>query len=205
MTSSLPVAWVLRSSTTGFAVGCRVLQPDMPQFGSFVKVPVTEGLTVIGLVYDVRVNDDPSVRQLILAGDLSREAILDQRENRLVPIEMSVLVIGYRQDGLFVQNLPPQPPITLDELYPCTADEIKTFTERLDYLSLIVKTRQIPVDEVIVANLTHAAATYPAQIRSRFLLEAAREISRLLSSDLIRLDNVLRRVHRAAELVSPVS
>jgi hypothetical protein len=74
----------------------------------------------------------------------------------------------------------------------------------LDYLSLIVKTRQIPVDEVIVANLTQVAATYPAQTRRRFLLEAAREISRLLNSDLIRLDNVLRRIHRATELVSAV-
>ena len=202
MTAPLPVAWVLRSSTTGFAVGCRVLEPEMPQFGSFVKVPVTDALTVIGLIYDVRVNDDPSVRQLILAGDMSPEAILDQRQNRLVPIEMSVLVVGYWQNGLYIQNLPPQPPITLDALYPCTADEIRDFTERLDYLSLIVKTRQIPVDEVIVANLILAATTYPPQTRRRFLLEAAREISRLLSNDLIRLDNVLRRVHRATELVS---
>ena len=83
MSTTIPVAWVLRSSTTGFAVGCRVLEPAMPQFGDFVKVPVTEILTVMGLIYDIRVNDDPSVRQLILAGDIEPEAILDQRQNRL--------------------------------------------------------------------------------------------------------------------------
>lgn len=201
MATTIPVAWVLRSSTTGFAVGCRVLEPEMPQFGDFVKVPVSETLTIIGLIYDVRVNDDPSVRQLILAGDVDPEAILDQRQNRLVPIEMSVLVVGYRREATFVQNLPPQPPITLDALYPCTPEEVVSFTERLDYLRLILKPRQIPADELLIANLTYAAAQRAPESRREFLLNAAREISRQLSSDLLRLDNILRQIRWAAEVV----
>jgi hypothetical protein len=201
MTTTIPVAWVLRSSTTGFAVGCRVLEPEMPQFGDFVKVPVSETLMIIGVIYDVRVNDDPSVRQLILAGDVEPEAILDQRQNRLVPIEMSVLVVGYRGETTFVQNLPPQPPITLDALYPCTPEEVASFTERLDYLRLILKTRQIPADELLIANLTYAAAQHAPERRREFLLNAAREISRQLSADLLRLDNILRQIRWAAEVV----
>ena len=202
MSTTIPVAWVLRSNTTGFAVGCRVLEPAMPQFGDFVKVPVTEILTVMGLIYDIRVNDDPSVRQLILAGDIEPEAILDQRQNRLVPIEMSVLVIGYRREGVFIQNLPPQPPITLDALYPCTPEEVVGFTERLDYLHLILKTRQVPTDELLIASLTYAAAQRAPEKRREFLLNAAREISRQLSSELLRLDNILRQLRWATEVVS---
>lgn len=196
---AIPVAWVLRSSTTGFAVGCRIIEPSMPQFGGFVKVSVVDSLDVIGLVYDVRVNDDPSVRQLILADDMEPAVILDQRQNRLVPIEMSVLAVGYQREGVFIQNLPPQPPISLDALYPCTSAEIVRFTERLEYLRLILKTRQIPTDELLIANLIQAAPHYAPERRRQFLLGAAREISRQLSGDLIRLDGVLRQIRAAAE------
>ena len=196
---AIPIAWVLRSSTTGFAVGCRILDATMPQFGDFVKVNVIDTLDVIGLIYDVRVNDDPSVRQLILADDMEPAVILDQRQNRLVPIEMSVLAVGYRLDGSFIQNLPPQPPISLDALYPCSSEEIVRFTERLEYLRLILKTRQIPTDELLIANLIQAATHYAPERRRTFLMGAAREISRQLSGDLIRLDGILRQIRAAAE------
>jgi len=190
----IPIAWVLRASTAGFAVGCRVLEPVMPQFGDFVKVASINALNIIGIIYDVQVHDDPSIRQLILADDLEPAVILDQRQNRLVPIEMSVLAVGYQRDQAFIQNLPPHPPISLDELYPCTAEEIVGFTERLDYMRLILKTRQIPTDELLIANLTQAVAHYAPERRRTFLLDAAREIARQLSSDLIRLDNILRQI-----------
>lgn len=200
--TAIPVGWVLRSSTIGFAVGCRILKPDTPPFGAFVKVAATDTLDVIGLVYDARVNDDPSVRQLILAGDVEPEMIRDQRENRLVPIELSVLVVGYRQAGIYVQNLPPQPPITLDALHTCSSQEIVAFTERLDYLRLILKARQLPTDELIVANLTQVAGHYAPEGRRQFLLTAAQEISRQLSSDLLRLDSILRQLRWAVDLTN---
>ncbi|HRV92144.1 MAG TPA: hypothetical protein P5526_08275, partial [Anaerolineae bacterium] len=114
MTTALPIGWVLRASTVGFTVGCRVLQPSVPQFGDLVKVPVSDGMSVFGLIYNVQVQDDPAVRQLILVGEMEPEAVLDQRENRLVPIEISVLVVGYQRDKQIFQGLPPQPPLSLD-------------------------------------------------------------------------------------------
>ena len=197
----IPVAWVLRASTAGFAVGCRLLGPEMPQFGTFVKVPVTEALNILGLVYDIRVNDDPSVRQLILAGDIEPAVILDQRQNRLVPIEMNVLAVGYQQQGVYFQNLPPQPPVSLDALYPCDTTEIVAFTENLDYLRLILKTSQIPSDELIIANLTQSATHYAPERRRAYLLKAAREITRHLSGDLMRLEGIVRQLRLAAEAI----
>jgi hypothetical protein len=195
MTTALPVGWVLRASTVGFAVGCRVLQPSTPHFGDLVKVSLPDGLNIFGLIYDVQVRDDPAVRQLILAGELEPEAILDQRENRLVPIELSVLIVGYQREGEPpVQGLPPQPPISLDSLTLCDDDDIRTFTGQLDYLRLVLNALQIPSDELLIANLRRAAAVRSPETRRQFLLAAGRELARLLSFDLVRLEGILRRI-----------
>jgi hypothetical protein len=168
----------------------------MPQFGDLVKVALSDGedTHVFGLIYDVQVPDDPSVRQLILAGEMEPEVIQDQRENRLVPIEVSVLVIGYQQAGQIRQGLPPQPPISLDELMMCDDDDIRTFTEQLDYLRLTLNSAHIPADELLIVNLQRAAAIRPPETRRQFLLKAGRELARLLSGDLVRLDSLLRRI-----------
>lgn len=195
MTPSLPIGWVLRASTVGFAVGCRVLEPNVPQFGDLVKVPMPNGVAIFGLIYDVQVKDDPTVHQLILAGVLETEQVRDQRENRLVPIELSVLVVGYQRQGQPpVQGLPPQPPISLDTLTLCAEADIRAFTQGLDYLRLVLNAAQIPSDELLIANLNRAAAVRPLETRRQFLLDAGRELARLLSFDLVRLDGILRRI-----------
>lgn len=194
MTTTLPIGWVLRASTVGFTVGCRVLQPSTPHFGDLVKVPVADDVNVFGLIYNVQVQDDPAVRQLILVGEMETEAILDQRENRLVPIEISVLVVGYQREKQIFQGLPPQPPLSLDTLILCSASDIRDFTQNLDYLRLVLNSAQIPADEVLVTNLRQAAEVYPPEMRRQFLINAGRELARLLSFDLVRLDNILRRI-----------
>lgn len=195
MTTALTIGWVLRASTVGFTVGCRVLQPSVPQFGDLVKVPLLNDKTnVFGLIYDVQVQDDPAVRQLILAGEMEPEAVLDQRENRLVPIEVSVLIVGYQREGKIVQGLPPQPPVSLDILAMCDEAEIRTFTKQLDYVRLVLNAPQIPADELLIANLRQAATAHSTETRNQFLLEAGRELARLLSFDLMRLDGILRRI-----------
>lgn len=194
MTTTLPIGWVLRASTVGFTVGCRVLQPSTPHFGDLVKVPVSDAINVFGLIYNVQVQDDPAVRQLILVGEMETEAILDQRENRLVPIEISVLVIGYQQEKQIYQGLPPQPPLSLDLLILCSDADIRDFTRTFDYFRLVLNSAQIPADEVLVTNLRRAAEVQPPETRRQFLIDAGRELARLLSFDLVRLDNILRRI-----------
>ena len=73
---------LLRASTSSFSVGCRTLEADLPIFGSLVRVELNGGGIVYGLVYDVRVDDDPFVRQLIAAGELTEEYVEDQRQRR---------------------------------------------------------------------------------------------------------------------------
>lgn len=192
--TTLPIGWVLRASTVGFAVGCRVLQPNAPQFGDLVKVALTDDTNIYGLIYDVQVEDDLAVRQLVLAGNMETGVIRDQRQNRLVPIEISVLIVGCQRNGTIVQGLPPQPPLSLDMLIMCTDKELRAFTQQLDYLRLVLNSPQLPADELIIAHLARAAAAQPPESRRQFLVNAGRELARLLSFDLVRLDGMLRRL-----------
>jgi hypothetical protein len=191
----LVVGRVLSSSTTGFAVGCRVLEPQVPVFGSFVKVQAQDGAEVYGLIYDVRIDDDPFARQLVNVGELSDEYVKDQRENRQVPIEVSVLVVGFRRGESTYHHLPAQPPLSLDAIYTCTNAEIVEFTRRLDYFRLVLDAPHIPADETLAASLRMASAARGGAEHGRhFLVEAGRELARLLSHDLARLDGILRRL-----------
>ena len=95
----LKVGRVLRAGTRGFAIGCTVMQPDIPAFGSFVRVDGrTPGSAIYGLIYDVSVEDDPFMRQFISANPPD-EVVRDQRENRQTPIEVSVLAVGCSNGG----------------------------------------------------------------------------------------------------------
>lgn len=148
---------VLRSSTTGFVIGCRVGQLSVPSFGCLVKAqPVDAGESVYGLIYNMNVDDDPLVRRLVLAESPPEAVVNDQRQNRLLPIEMSVLSVGYTRNGQLYHGLPPRPPLNLDPAYMCLKDdEIIRFTNRLGYLRLILRTvdTPVPVDQLLVAHI----------------------------------------------------
>ncbi len=189
----IEVGRIIRASTTRFAVGCQVLRPQVPIFGSLVKVPALGGDEVFGLIHDVRMEDDPFVRQVAAAQGLRPEVIEDQRRNRQVPIEVGVLVVGYRHGETIYHRLPPQPPLSLDVLHTCQAAELVAFTEQFGYFRLVMDARDLPCDELLAANLRYAAQARQAGGRD-FLVAAGRELARLLTMDLPRLDAILRRI-----------
>jgi hypothetical protein len=189
----ITVGRVLRSSTAGFSIGCRVLRADVPEFGAFVKV--AQGNTQItGLIYDVQFVDDPLVRQIITADSMPPELRLDQSQ-RLAPIEISVLVVGFVRERQVVQHLPPQPPATLDEIMTCAPDEVTAFTRQFTFLRTILNAQDAPADELVAACLRLASASRPQVERRTFLLDAGRELARLLSGDPVRLEGILQRIN----------
>jgi hypothetical protein len=195
---NLRVGRVLRAGTRGFAIGCAVMQPNIPAFGSFVRAEgQVSGNAIYGLIYDVSVEDDPFVRQLIGAelreGD-EEIIVSDHRKNRQVPIEVSVLTVGCGDGESIRHCLPAQPPVTLDWLYQCTDDEVRTFTARFDYFRLVLEAREVPADELLAASLRAAAAARPENERETFLVSAGRELARLLAGDPVRLEGLLRRL-----------
>ena len=189
--SPLRVGRVMRSSTGEFTIGTRLEQVDVPRFGTFVKAPSTDGCDVIGLIYDVLIEDDAFVRQLVTAD--REEIIRDQRENRQVPAVVSVLVVGHSRDGRIYPYLPPQPPAALDTLVTCTDSEIVRFTEDFTYFRTVLGAVDARPDELLAASLRHAAEARRSDGRE-FLVRAGRELARLLAFDAVRLEGLLRRI-----------
>ncbi len=176
---------VLRASTTGFSVGCRVNQLSGPSFGCLVKAqPMDREEGIYGLVYNMHIDDDPLVRRLILAENPRPSVIEDQRNNRLLPIEMSVLTVGYEQEGALVHGLPPRPPLNLDPVFLCLAqDEVTHFTEEPAYLRLILRAvdTPVPVDQLLVA---HVQQTYEHRGQdAAWALHVVRTLIDLLRND----------------------
>jgi hypothetical protein len=82
--------------------------------------------------------------------------------------------------------------MTLAEIYPLSPEEVGQFTERLDFLSLILAAPQIPVDPLLTACLRQAALARPESARRAFLIDAGRACARLLAGDLDRLNVLIR-------------
>lgn len=193
------VGQVLRASTVGFVCGTRSQQIEHPAFGAFVRTRQDSAadLDVIGVIHAISIDDDPLVRQMILANNMTQATIRDQRENRLVPLEISVLNVGYIQGGRIYQTLPPRPPLSLDPVQLCDDESTRQFTSRFDFLRLVLNTNEVPTEELVAAALLHAAAARPQSQRYDFLVAAGRQLAGLLAHDLPRLQHLLRLIRPA--------
>jgi hypothetical protein len=186
---------VLRASTIGYTCGTRSSELSTPAFGAFVQTQQRDAdALVIGLIYGIHIDDDPLVRQLIMANNMNLATIRDQRENRMVPVEISVVNVGYVLNGQTYQNLPPRPPISLDEVHVCDDALIAGFTGRFDFFRLVLNTPEVPAEELLAAALKLAAAARPVREQRDFLVTAGRRLAQLLSHDLTRLNHLLRLI-----------
>jgi hypothetical protein len=186
---------VTRCSIRGFVGGIRLTEPDMPTFGSFCKAAAQRGHShVIGLIYEISIEDDELARQLAIADAPPDEVRVDNQFTRPVPIEIRALTVGYQNEGGLHWTLPPQPPLTLADIHMLTANEVRDFTDRFDFLTVILSASELPTDDLLVAALRQAAAVRPKAERRRYLVQAGRECSRLLSHDLTRLSNLTHQL-----------
>ncbi|MFZ5879362.1 MAG: hypothetical protein ACOY0R_08320 [Chloroflexota bacterium] len=190
MTQSIEIGRLLRAGTTGFVAGCRVSQWSAPAFGSLVRAPLENGYQVYGLIHDIRIDDDGLVRQLVTADNVSEEVLRDNRERRIVPVEMSVLSVGYEQDGRVFHLLPPRPPLSLDLIHACEPAEVRRFVTagRFGYFRHILRAADLPIGELLAAHLKQVRD----QVGDAKWIEAAtHELISLLRDDYPTLMSVL--------------
>jgi hypothetical protein len=188
MTQQIEIGRLLRAGTTGFIAGCRVNQLDAPSFGALVRAPLGDGYQIFGIIYDIHIDDDGLVRQLVTADNVSAEVMKDNRERRIVPVEMSVLAVGYEQDGKIFHLLPPRPPLSLDVIYKCDEKDIARFTERFGYFRHILNSKDVPVGEVLAAHIQQASAVHKDKVWKE---KATHEVITLLRDDYPTLMSVL--------------
>jgi hypothetical protein len=195
VTEQIEIGRVLRASTEGFTCGTRSQEIEYPSFGSFVQTSHSDGeLVVIGLITAIRIDDDPLVRQLIMASRMEESDLRDQRENRLVPVEIDVLCIGYIQNDMPFYNLPPRPPLSLDPVMLCSPEAVVYFTQRLDFLRLILNGNNGSVADLLGASIRKASEARPPRERTEFLIAAGRQLAGVLSYDMSLLQYVLNMI-----------
>ncbi len=181
---------LLRAGTTGFIAGCSVSQLQAPAFGALVCAPLTEDYKIYGIIHDIHIDDDGLVRQLVTAGRVDDDTIADSRVNRIVPVEMSVLAVGYEQGGKILHLLPPRPPLSLDVIYLCSDVELVKFTSagHFGYFRHILQAKDIPIGEVLAAHILDVKSKTK---NVKWVEDATRELITLLRDDYPTLMSVL--------------
>lgn len=188
MPQQIEIGRLLRAGTTGFVAGCRVNQLEAPAFGALIRAPLSDTYQVYGIIHDIHIDDDGLVRQLVTADNVSEEVMKDNRERRIVPVEMSVLAVGYEQDGKVHHLLPPRPPLSLDVIYLCDETDMARFTQKLGYFHHILNAKDAPIGEVIAAHIQQASAAHKDKAWKD---KATQEVITLLRDDYSTLMSVL--------------
>jgi hypothetical protein len=191
--TTIEIGRLLRAGTTGFVVGCRISQIESPSFGALVRAPLGPGYQIYGLIHDIHIDDDGLVRQLVTAEGIDQTVIADNRVNRNVPIEMSVLALGYQQDGIIHHLLPPRPALSLDAIYLCDDQEVRNFTSagRFGYFRHILRSTDLPVGELLAAHINQVQAVQADAGNNNWALEATQELIILLRDDYVTLMSVI--------------
>jgi hypothetical protein len=191
------IGHVLRASTNGFDFGTRGNEIDeRHSFGSFVLAEIAQGnetCYAVGLIYAIRIADDPFVRELVMASEVKETTLLDQRKNRLIPIETLVLNVGYvYDDGRIIHSMPPRPPLSLTQVYLMPPDWVTAFVAQQNYFRLVLHAGEVPSDDLLAASIRYAAGFfYDEAARYEFLVACGRHVARLLTGDLKRLSHLL--------------
>jgi len=190
---AIEIGKLLRAGTTGFVFGCRINQLDAPSFGALVKAELGSSTYVYGLINDIHIDDDGLVRQLVTTENASSEVIADNRVNRNIPVEISVLAVGYSQRDQVSHLLPPRPPLSLDTVYLCEDAEIIRFTTagRFGYFRHILSNQEVPIAELLACHLQQAQSAHSAAGQANWIQMASQELITLLRDDYPLLMNVL--------------
>jgi len=152
-----------------------------------------DGQQVYGLIHDIHIDEDGIVRQLVTADQVDENIIADNRVNRNVPVEISVLTVGYAQNGQIKHLLPPRPPLSLDVIYQCSADDLMAFTGtgRFGYFRHLLRSKDAPIGEMIAAHIEQASQAHNAAGNEQWTQDAMSELITLLRDDYPTLMAVL--------------
>jgi len=203
------IAEAIETATTEFLAECLEPEdlsfPKMPPFGSWVKSMDEEsGNKIFAVVTYVTTTPIDSVHRARALG-LSLEELRQQQPQifAMLKTEFKAAIVGFERPqtsngtktkfGPIYQYLPPRPPQVHQAVYRCQAEEIIHFSEKLDFLRILMQVSDVPVE-----SLTAAAIRDIYRLRQgdrRWLVEVGRFLSLLLKDDYDRLKYILSQIH----------
>jgi len=188
---------VIEASTGQFVAECYKLHAP-PPLGSLVKTSDGE-VEIYGVVCNASTESIDPGRRPIARGkeESTEEGIYRQHPqlSKLLRSTFDTLVVGHAvgpQHAVPLHYLPPRPPRVHSFVYPCPQDEVRRFTQSLDFLNILLSARINSVDEIVSACLRQAS--YAHTDRHAFLVKAGKELAILLGAELNRLNAILRRI-----------
>ena len=192
----LLIGEIVEASTTEFLAQAVELD-SAPPFGALVEVTGEDPFTVYGVVAHVQTAGiDPGSRAIMRGhGDVRDERIY--QENPDLPLVLRTtfraLVVGFAEGEQLHQFLPPRPPRLHYSVFTSAPATVTGFVGTgLDYLVAMLNATDVPVDELLAANLRYTAACHRGG-GAEFLNLAGRELAQLLRADYARLTAILRR------------
>lgn len=186
---------VVEASTNEFVAQTLALDAA-PPFGAFVQVAADESLTIYGVVAHVQTTGiDPGARPIMRGhGDVRDERIYEENPDlpHVLRTTFRALVIGFDDGARTHQFLPPRPARLHFSVFTSSRETVRGLTSTgLDYLQALLVATELPVDELLAANLRYTAALQ--RDGAAFLTVAGRELAQLLRADYTRLTAILRR------------
>ncbi|MEB3225454.1 MAG: HAS-barrel domain-containing protein [Synechococcus sp.] len=201
------IAEVIETTTTEFTAQC--LEPEdlsfpvMPPFGSWVKSYDEEsGNTVYGVVTYVTTSPIDSVHRARALG-MSLEELREQQPQifAMLKTEFRAVIVGFEipsnrrngQRGEVFQYLPPRPPQIHQSVYHCEPDEIIHFTDKLEFLRVLLQVNWVPPESLMAAAVREVYRLRKGD--RQWLVNVGRMISTLLKDDYDRLRYILSQIH----------
>jgi hypothetical protein len=189
------VGEVIEANTSSFTAQSYNLW-EFPPLGSLVKT-VDGGLELYGVVCQATTAGiDPGRKAIPRGKDQPSEEAIFQSNPQLIQLlksEFSTLMVGYKEGQAIHGYLPPHPARIHAFVYQCTKDEIAAFSQKLGFLNLLLKSKlEIPAEELTSAVLRRFTEAQPNP--EGFLVQAGRELARLLSADYSQLKAILERI-----------
>ena len=188
---------VIEASTGQFVAECYKLHSP-PPLGSLVKTSDGD-VEIYGVVRNAATESVDPGRRPIARGkeEATEEGIYRQHPqlSKLLRTTFDTLVVGHSvgaQHAMPLHYLPPRPSRVHSFVYLCENDELRRFTQSLDFLPILLSTRAGAVDEIVSACLRQASCVH--NDKRAFLIKAGKELAVLLSGDLNRLNAILRRI-----------
>ena len=189
----IKIAEVIEADTLTFSAQCYELH-QAPPFGSLVRTG-DGSIQIYGVVCNAATTSiEPGRRPIARGKDEAEEEDIYRANPQLAKLlrtDFNALVVGHQEGDSLHHYLPPRPARIHHFVYLCDLDEVREFTQALDFLSLLVAA-SIPTEELIAACLRNASQAYPD--RHSFLVKAGKELSLLLGGELSRLSTILKRI-----------
>jgi hypothetical protein len=188
---------VLQATTTTFVAACDDLHRP-PPFGALVSASDGER-DVLGLVYGQTTGSgDPGRPAIVRGRDLASEDEVYRQHPQLgmlLRTDIQALVVGFVENGVVRQGLPPQPPRVHAFLYLADDELVSAFFRQFDFLATVMATPvAVSVEELIAAALRRGIGRAPAEEQRDLLIRAGRQLVVLLGGDPSRTGTLLRRL-----------